>query len=241
MIGAGMVLTGSCPGSVYIQIGTGVRSGPLVLVGGILGGIIYTGVSKYLKTTKALQAKIDPNLTIAEKTDIDPNLALLAFEGMCASVVAASSLYGPSSPNSWLSPIVGGVLIGGSQLTSVLLTKSTLGISGSYEEFGKWFWKITGISQDGPASSRSIIFAMGATLGGWALVTMKPEALPVDTLALTPLRTVLGGAIMAFGARLGGGCTSGHGVSGMAALGVSSTISVISMFAGGIALAQYID
>jgi uncharacterized membrane protein YedE/YeeE len=241
MIGAGMTLTGSCPGTVFIQVGTGVSSGPLVLAGGILGGIIYTGVSRYLKTTKASKANVDTHLTISEKTDIDPNFVLLAFEGICASVVAASSLYGPSSSNSWLNPVAGGLLIGGSQLTSVLLTRNTLGISGSYEELGKWFWKLTGVSKEGPSSSRSIIFAAGAALGGWALVNIKPEALPVDSLTLNSFRIVIGGAIMAFGSRLGGGCTSGHGVSGMAALGVASTISVVSMFVGGIALAQFLD
>ena len=43
----------------------------------------------------------------------------------------------------------------------------------------------------------------------------------------------LGGALMAFGARLSGGCTSGHGISGTAQLSVSSWLAVISFFLGG--------
>ena len=39
------------------------------------------------------------------------------------------------------------------------------------------------------------------------------------------------------GARIAGGCTSGHGVSGMAQLAVGSTVAVIAMFAGGIVTA----
>jgi uncharacterized protein len=47
-----------------------------------------------------------------------------------------------------------------------------------------------------------------------------------------------GGAIMAFGARMAGGCTSGHGISGTLQLAVGSWISVICFFIGGIAVAM---
>jgi uncharacterized membrane protein YedE/YeeE len=40
---------------------------------------------------------------------------------------------------------------------------------------------------------------------------------------------------MVFGARIAGGCTSGHGISGMSLLSVASIISVCAMFGGGIA------
>jgi uncharacterized membrane protein YedE/YeeE len=43
---------------------------------------------------------------------------------------------------------------------------------------------------------------------------------------------------MLFGARWAGGCTSGHGVSGVGQLAVASLVVVISMFAGGIIVAN---
>jgi len=46
------------------------------------------------------------------------------------------------------------------------------------------------------------------------------------------------GFLMLFGARLADGCTSGHGLSGVAQLGVGSTVAVAGMFAGGIAAAM---
>ena len=42
---------------------------------------------------------------------------------------------------------------------------------------------------------------------------------------------------MVFGARLAGGCTSGHGISGMATMGVASFVSVTAVFAGGMGVA----
>jgi uncharacterized membrane protein YedE/YeeE len=44
----------------------------------------------------------------------------------------------------------------------------------------------------------------------------------------------LAGFVMLLGARIAGGCTSGHGISGMAQLSVGSTVAVAAMFAGGI-------
>lgn len=47
-----------------------------------------------------------------------------------------------------------------------------------------------------------------------------------------------GGALMAFGARLAGGCTSGHGISRTLQLNVASWISVLCFFIGGIPVAM---
>jgi hypothetical protein len=51
------------------------------------------------------------------------------------------------------------------------------------------------------------------------------------------LAAFAGGAIMLFGARLAGGCTSGHALSGGLQLAVSSWMFLISMFAAGVATA----
>ena len=44
----------------------------------------------------------------------------------------------------------------------------------------------------------------------------------------------VGGLMMAFGARLAGGCTSGHGLSGTSQLNISSWVAVICFFVGGL-------
>jgi uncharacterized membrane protein YedE/YeeE len=48
----------------------------------------------------------------------------------------------------------------------------------------------------------------------------------------------VGGFLILFGARLAGGCTSGHIISGMTQLAVSSTIFAAAVFAGGIGVAR---
>lgn len=59
-----------------------------------------------------------------------------------------------------------------------------------------------------------------------------------DSVALRAIVGFLGGVLMAFGARLAGGCTSGHGISGTLQLNVASWITVACMFLGGIAVAM---
>ncbi|MBN2415058.1 YeeE/YedE family protein [bacterium] len=51
---------------------------------------------------------------------------------------------------------------------------------------------------------------------------------------------LIGGIFLGFGARWTGGCTSGHGISGTLQLAVSSWISAICFFIGGIAAAFFI-
>jgi uncharacterized membrane protein YedE/YeeE len=43
-----------------------------------------------------------------------------------------------------------------------------------------------------------------------------------------------GGFLVGFGSAYGGGCTSGHGVLGLATLQVASAVAVVGIFAGGI-------
>jgi hypothetical protein len=48
----------------------------------------------------------------------------------------------------------------------------------------------------------------------------------------------VGGGVMAFGARMAGGCTSGHGISGALQLSVGSWIALMGFFVGGVITAM---
>lgn len=50
----------------------------------------------------------------------------------------------------------------------------------------------------------------------------------------------LGGTLAMFGARMAGGCTSGHGLSGSIQLALSGFVTVAMMFAGGVAATRLI-
>ena len=61
-----------------------------------------------------------------------------------------------------------------------------------------------------------------------------------DSALLRVLVALAGGIILGFGARFADGCTSGHGISGTLQLAVSSWISAIFFFVGGIITAHII-
>jgi uncharacterized membrane protein YedE/YeeE len=54
------------------------------------------------------------------------------------------------------------------------------------------------------------------------------------------ITALVGGIIMGFGARWAGGCTSGHGISGTLQLAVSSWLSTVCFFVGGVVTAMLI-
>lgn len=77
----------------------------------------------------------------------------------------------------------------------------------------------------------------GGELTGYWLPPMW-EAQFGSSIPLRLLAGFLGGAFMAFGARLAGGCTSGHGISGALQLSVGSWISLVCFFLGGVPAAM---
>ena len=61
-----------------------------------------------------------------------------------------------------------------------------------------------------------------------------------NSSVLRVIVALIGGVFLGFGARWAGGCTSGHGISGTLQLAVSSWISAICFFIGGILMAQFL-
>ena len=64
-----------------------------------------------------------------------------------------------------------------------------------------------------------MFYALGGLLGGVVYVL---AGLPVGGSDSATWGLAVGGLLIGFGARLGGGCTSGHGICGMASLSVGS-------------------
>ena len=72
-------------------------------------------------------------------------------------------------------------------------------------------------------------------VGGAALVrALSPQPVPI-TMVVGPAAIVLAGLAVGFGTRLGNGCTSGHGVCGMARLSPRSISATVTFLAFGLA------
>ena len=105
------------------------------------------------------------------------------------------------------------------------------------------YWAKNPLKLDG-----GVLFLIGTFLGSLASVlasrTFRLEKVPVTweqhfgrSSAKRLLAAFLGGVIIMFGARMAGGCTSGHGISGSLQLALSSWVFFLTMFAAGIVTA----
>ena len=243
LVGVGMTLTGACPGTVVVQLATGIKSGIPTAVGGLVGGILFARLGSALKrglsaSTPPLDAK---DYTIYTKFDINPDHVLLGYEILCLALIGGVSAFGLNQTTPLLHPMVGGALIGGAQAASLILTGNAVGVSTAYEEAGRFFWYLFEPQKQGNRPpTRAMSFALGIFLGSFALSQTIVDT-PLQVTGISAVRALLGGCAMVFGARLAGGCTSGHGISGMSSFSISSIITVIAMFGGGILMARLVD
>lgn len=82
---------------------------------------------------------------------------------------------------------------------------------------------------------------LGAMLSAVLAGTWKLESVPPawakrfgNRAGVRFIAAFLGGVIIMFGARLAGGCTSGHGISGSLQLALSSWVFFLTLFASGV-------
>jgi uncharacterized membrane protein YedE/YeeE len=83
-------------------------------------------------------------------------------------------------------------------------------------------------------SFQRIMYAVGTISGAFLSAYLSgniPSTIQID---MSPNNLVLGGLLVIVGSKIGGGCTSGHGVSGFSMGNKTSWIFVPSMFVGGL-------
>jgi len=130
-------------------------------------------------------------------------------------------------------------MIGVAQASSVLLSKKTLGVSSAYSDLAGHIASV--VRGEGLRGGfGNIVFAVGVMVGA-KLASQRVPLLVESAPAVSVGSALLGGFCTIFGARLAGGCTSGHGISGVSTLSVSSFTTVAGMFGGGIASKHLID
>jgi len=124
-----------------------------------------------------------------------------------------------------LSASLGGALIGLSAVMLMGFNGRIAGISGVFS--GAAF------AQPGDRDWR-LFFVAGLALGPLLVWLFAGEKPPFEMRAGWPT-IVLGGLLVGFGTRLGSGCTSGHGVCGLARLSPRSVAAVGLFMAAGMA------
>lgn len=115
--------------------------------------------------------------------------------------------------------LIGGGLIGLSALVLYLGLGRIAGISGI----------LGGIFDSGPERSFRLTFLIGLIVGAAVLYYGFGQPAAVVSQASTPW-LIAAGLLVGFGSRMGSGCTSGHGVCGLARGSVRSLTATMVFF-----------
>lgn len=146
---------------------------------------------------------------------------------------------------------IGGIAIGGYALFQHWLTSKQLGCSSSYISMCRSVDKRAYSDFDDKKESWRLWFFIGIPLGGlvavltsgaeWQLTLSMGDAydaLYPSNVWIKAGIVFIGGLLMGMGARMAGGCTSGHVISGIALLNPASLIAGALFFAGGLGIVQ---
>ena len=156
------------------------------------------------------------------------------------------------------SPYLVGALIGVLSMATFYFSDKPLGVSTSYARlaglvgnlFSKGHTETLKFYQDKkPRIEWEVMLMFGIILGAFIAAYTGDEIAATWVPALWQERfgpdvalrlgvAFPGGAIMAYGARLAGGCTSGHGISGALQLSVGSWIALTCFFAASVVIAM---
>jgi uncharacterized membrane protein YedE/YeeE len=113
--------------------------------------------------------------------------------------------------------LIGGSIIGIAVSLLLLFNGKVLGVSGILGELfnhplSKNYWRL--------------FFMLGLLISPLIYSIIHP--IPLIEISSNKLLIIVGGLLVGFGSRLGSGCTSGHGVCGLARLSVRSLIATMT-------------
>lgn len=116
-----------------------------------------------------------------------------------------------------ISAAIGGVLIGLSSVLLMLLTGRIAGISGVFGGL---------LEFPGEAKDSRIAFIAGLVLAP-LIAALIGYPIQSPTMPGNWVVTIMAGLLVGFGTRMGGGCTSGHGICGIGRLSTRSVAATI--------------
>src|SRR5690242_17355240 len=154
LLGAGMAISGACPGTVLAQLGVGVKSGRYALGGAVLGGFVWSWIAR----RRGCPAPAPPPVngkgeekgkgkgkeTVYEALGVSRGGLLVGLEAALVLAVAAAVRYTNAAKGEarGIPPYFAGLAIAAAQLVSIVLRGSLLGASTAFEELGGWVWGV---------------------------------------------------------------------------------------------------
>jgi len=257
-LGCGMSLAGSGPTMLPSQIGANVGNAWITLLGLLGGGVVYAIIERVLyQSWSGL-------LEGLHSADEDPHVADHKFEIRYPWLVIPGGLiflsfgillevFLPHTADVAvlgvgalpLPPLVGGLIVGFNQIP-IRLAQGVAGQGGSTSVMvviGTLTCGVLGPQYRlrGFAHAWQFTFVWVGTLLGALVASQVSVGVTISPVGYNAYRSAIGGFLMQFGARVAGGCTCGHGISGFSELSFQSIAAVCSIFSGGIATGYIIE
>lgn len=166
----------------------------------------------------------------------------------------------PLANRTW-SPYAAGILLGLLQIPTFLLVGTALGVSSSFVTVAASFLSYFDPSalsipyfKNHVASAKDwwqVALMGGIVLGAFistrlagtkrpAMSAFWPRVAGIRSFGARFVLGIAGGIMLLLGARIANGCTTGHGLSGLSQLAVSSFIAVTVIFVGGIVASAFL-
>ncbi|MEZ5104038.1 MAG: YeeE/YedE thiosulfate transporter family protein [Draconibacterium sp.] len=244
IFGIGMAILGYCPGTLAISLGEGSLDALVGIIGGLLGGLVYTIV------LPSIQPLLGPNLGTISLNSLVGNNSLfyiLIFIIGGIFIAAAFILHKIEKEKNykWLvTGIVLAILNSIVFLTSV--TNRPIGASTTYPYLADLMSGLTAneyYTKIETPGHWELIFLGGAFLAGIIISLIRKdfkltmvhsgwEKYKGNSKVNRAIWAFIGGFILIFGARMAGGCTSGHVISGGMQVAISSLVFAVFVFAG---------
>jgi uncharacterized membrane protein YedE/YeeE len=138
--------------------------------------------------------------------------------------------------------LIGGIIVGLGVSLIYILTGLHATQSSFFTTTLSWFSKYTHFQEKRNLEERDWRLALALGVVSGALIytfTLSPSGLWVTKVELW--RLALGGLLIGVGTRLSNGCTSGHGISGLASLSTTSLYAVLTFMGFGIITAHLLE
>lgn len=244
IFGMGMAVLGYCPGTLAISLGEGSVDALIGIVGGLAGGVVYTLVLPYI------QPLLGPNLgTISLRSVIEPEPMFLILTLMLGVLFILFAFWlqkiDKIKSKKW---ILSGTALAilNPVVFSSAVTNRPIGASTTYPYLADLISGVTGNDYFNAIIKPGhweLIFLAGAFMAGLIISIIKKEFNIVlihdnwrkfkgNSVVDRSIWAFAGGFLLIFGARMAGGCTSGHILSGGMQVAFSSLTFGVFAFAG---------
>ena len=244
IFGIGMAILGYCPGTLAISLGQGSLDALIGIIGGLFGGIVYTLILPFINPI------LGPNLGAISLNSLTGTNTLFFIILLIVGLLFILSSFllqkiDKNKNKKWIYSGIGLALLNVIVFSS-FVTNRPIGASTSFPYLGDLITNLTNndyFNKINIPGKWEMIFLLGAFISGLLLSLIKNDfkitLLHENWIKYKGLSSqkriiwsFIGGFILIIGARMAGGCTSGHILSGGMQLAISSLTFAIFVFIG---------